>query len=206
MDVVARRPGWRILLVPLLIAALALGFVIRGAVTGSSSVVPEAPKNLTLDDLLLMAVKAKTGITMSYSGITGPPDPVDHTNHITLESFQFGVGRSISSGGSGRQTGPPSVSEVTVTKTMDQSSAALLQASLSGANADAHIYFTDTKLKSSPLYLEIHLENVLLSGFSTSSGGDRPSESLSLNFTKITYKATFNGDTQTTTYDLTTQS
>ena len=35
-------------------------------------------------------------------------------------------------------------------------------------------------------YLSYELEDVLFSGYSVSSGGDRPSETLSLNFTKIT--------------------
>jgi type VI secretion system secreted protein Hcp len=35
-------------------------------------------------------------------------------------------------------------------------------------------------------YLEIRMENVLISGYSVSSGGDRPMESISLNFAKMT--------------------
>jgi type VI secretion system secreted protein Hcp len=37
--------------------------------------------------------------------------------------------------------------------------------------------------------MEITLENTLISSYSMSSGGDRPMESLSLNFTKIEFKA-----------------
>jgi type VI secretion system secreted protein Hcp len=37
-------------------------------------------------------------------------------------------------------------------------------------------------------YLTFTLTNTMISGFSVSSGGDRPSESLSLNFSKIEYK------------------
>ena len=36
-------------------------------------------------------------------------------------------------------------------------------------------------------YLTIKLTNTMISGYSFSSGGDRPSESISLNFTKIEY-------------------
>ena len=36
--------------------------------------------------------------------------------------------------------------------------------------------------------MTIELVNVMISGFSTHSGGDRPSESITLNFTKVTYK------------------
>jgi type VI secretion system secreted protein Hcp len=37
-------------------------------------------------------------------------------------------------------------------------------------------------------YLTLTLTNNMISGYSISSGGDRPMESLTLNFTKIEYK------------------
>ena len=37
------------------------------------------------------------------------------------------------------------------------------------------------------MYAEYKLTNCMISGYSLSSGGDRPSESLSINFTKIEY-------------------
>ena len=42
-------------------------------------------------------------------------------------------------------------------------------------------------------YLSIELENAMISNYSVSSGGDRPTESLALNFTKITYNNTSMG-------------
>ena len=39
-----------------------------------------------------------------------------------------------------------------------------------------------------PSYKVPSLTNALISGYSLSSGGDRPSESISINFTKIEYK------------------
>jgi type VI secretion system secreted protein Hcp len=39
-------------------------------------------------------------------------------------------------------------------------------------------------------YVEYEFENTLISGYSLSSGGDKPSESISFNFTKIQVKYT----------------
>lgn len=38
------------------------------------------------------------------------------------------------------------------------------------------------------VYLILELEEAIISSYSASSGGDRPSESFSINFTKISYQ------------------
>ncbi|MDA1073591.1 MAG: type VI secretion system tube protein Hcp, partial [Proteobacteria bacterium] len=49
------------------------------------------------------------------------------------------------------------------------------------------------------VYLTVELTDAIVSSYSASSGGDRPSESFSLNFTKIMYKYdAFTGDTVVT--------
>ena len=70
------------------------------------------------------------------------------------------------------------------------------------------IKFTTTAKGKVETFLTYELENAGLSGYSLSSGGDMPTESLSLNFTKIT--ETFagmdpgvSGSPETVGYDLT---
>ena len=59
-------------------------------------------------------------------------------------------------------------------------------------------------------YVEYTLTNSLISGYSVSTGGDRPSELISINFTKIEYKhipydgANKAGTPVTVSYDLST--
>ncbi len=135
-------------------------------------------------------------IYMNYEGIKGDVTESGHKDWIEVNSFQWGVGRAIGSPtgrGMNREAAAPSVSEIVVTKPLDKSSNALLREALQGAGKKVTINFCKTEANKLETYLEIKLENVLISGFSESSGGDRPSESISLNFTKVEY-AQLTGD------------
>ncbi len=130
-------------------------------------------------------------ILMAYGNIKGDVTDKGFKNDIALNSFQWGVGRSISNatGGGGRVISAPSISEIVVAKNFDSSSVPLIQQALGGDPTNVTIDFANTDAKAKlQLYLEITLKNTLLSGYSMSSGGDLPSESLSLNFTKISFK------------------
>lgn len=123
-----------------------------------------------------------------------------HTDWIQLDSVQFGVGRAISSimGGGDRETSNPSFSEVTCTKPTDVASPELFMQAICGKSlgkAELHFLNTGGSDKKQQVYLTVELEGAMISGYSASSGGDRPSESLSINFTKISYKYdTFDGE------------
>jgi type VI secretion system secreted protein Hcp len=130
-------------------------------------------------------------IYLKYEGIKGEATQENHKQWIDISSMQFGIGRGIStpSGSTAnREASEPSVSEVTVTKTMDNSSPYLFTESATGAagkKVEIHLVSTGSPGNT---YAEYTLTNALISGYSVSTGGDRPSESLSINFTKIEYK------------------
>jgi type VI secretion system secreted protein Hcp len=132
-------------------------------------------------------------IFMNYDGIPGDATAAGHEKWIEINSFQFGVGRGISSptgGSADRESSAPSVSEIVVTKPNDSASTNLFRASLHGEGKTVKIDFCKTDKQKLEVYLSFELENTMISGYSMSSGGDRPSESVSLNFTKITYNNT----------------
>jgi type VI secretion system secreted protein Hcp len=107
---------------------------------------------------------------------------------IELNSFQFGIGRGIASptgGSADRESSAPSISEVTVSKDQDTSTGGIVTAALQGEGVTVIIDFVKTSAGELVKYMEFTLTNTMISGWSTSSGGDRPSESISLNFTKI---------------------
>ena len=116
-----------------------------------------------------------------------------HDKWINVNSLQFGVGRGISSvgGGGDRESSNPSFSEVTMSKEMDVASTELFMQAVCGQSlgkAELHFIQTGGTAAKGQVYLTIELYEAMVSAYSASSGGDRPTESFSLNFTKVSYK------------------
>src|SRR5579864_3607845 len=127
-------------------------------------------------------------IYINYDGIKGDTTAAGHEKWIEVLSFQWGVGRGISSptgGSADRESSAPSVSEIVVTKATDTASVDLLSEALQGEGKTVKIDFCKTDKGKLEVYLSYELTNTMISGYSMSSGGDRPTESISLNFTKI---------------------
>jgi type VI secretion system secreted protein Hcp len=127
-------------------------------------------------------------IYVQYGSLKGDVTAEGHVGWIEVNSFQWGVGRGISSptgGSSDREASAPSVSEIVVTKPTDIATVNLLSESLEGEGQDVTIDFCKTDKGQLNVYLSYTLNNTMISGYSTSSGGDRPQESISFNFTKV---------------------
>jgi len=127
-------------------------------------------------------------IYCKYDVILGDVTEASHSQWIEVNSFQWGIGRGISSptGGSGdRESSAPSVSEIVCTKPVDIATVLLLNEGLQGDGKDVTIDFCKTDKGSLSVYLSFVINNTMISGYSMSSGGDRPQESLSFNFTKL---------------------
>jgi type VI secretion system secreted protein Hcp len=127
-------------------------------------------------------------IYVKYGSVLGDVTAAGHEKWIEVNSFQWGVGRGISSptgGSSDREAAAPSVSEIVVTKPTDIASVNLLDESLEGEGQDVTLDFCKTDKGNLNVYLSYTLNNTMISGYSMSSGGDRPQESISFNFTKI---------------------
>jgi type VI secretion system secreted protein Hcp len=157
-------------------------------------------------------------IFLNYDGIPGDVTAAGHEKWIQCSSFQWGVGRGISNASSSpadREGSTPSVSEIVVTKDTDSASPPLMRASLGlapvGEGKDVKIDFCKTDTSQPEPYLSLTLNNTLVSGWSISSGGDRPTETVTLNFTKVEFKnigmgpANDTGTPDPAQYDLTTQ-
>ncbi|MBC9208254.1 type VI secretion system tube protein Hcp [Roseomonas aerophila] len=152
-------------------------------------------------------------IYMKYQGVDGESTTTGYEKQIELQSFQLGVGRGISTarGTSTRESSEASVSEVTVTKQTDGASLKLFEESLYG-KLDHEVIITFVRTQTGggvQPYLRYTLTGAGVSGFSLTSGGDRPQESVSLNFDKIEMTYGMIGDDQTgsnasTAYDLAT--
>ena len=143
-------------------------------------------------------------ILVKLGAINGLSEIAQHEKWVQVDSLQFGVGRaiSISSGGADRDTSNPSFSEITVSKSMDISSPDIFAEAIAGKAPDkAEIHFVQTAgTDAKPqVFLKLTLLKPLVSSYSMSSGGERPTESLSINFTKIEYQYdSYSGDKVTT--------
>jgi type VI secretion system secreted protein Hcp len=151
-------------------------------------------------------------IYMKYGSINGAVTTSGFSKWIELNSFQWGAGRAIGTaarGSTSREHSEPTLSEVTVTKQTDVASPKLMLESVAGKlDNKVTIKFTTTTKGKVETFLTYNLTDCGVSGYSLSSGGDMPSESLSLNFTKIS--KTFSGmdpdiagSPETVGYDLT---
>lgn len=129
-------------------------------------------------------------IYMKFEGIKGTMTG-KYAGWIELDSCQIGPYRRVvnaTGGASNKEASKPVASEVVITKTQEESSTQLFRESLNGTPKKVTIDFVDGD--GSP-YLTIILESALISSISVSghgsTGRDRLTESLSLNFTKISF-------------------
>lgn len=130
-------------------------------------------------------------IYMQIEGIKGNVEADGHADWIECNSLQWGVGRAISSKvgtAKDREASAPSISEVVVTKEMDKATPYLFTEACVGKGKKTQIHLVKTDADKLESYMEYILSDTMISGYSVSSGGDRPTESISISFTKIEMK------------------
>ena len=128
-------------------------------------------------DLFLHAASTTQG------PIAGDVTEVNHPGWIAITSFQHGIGVSIGPDG---HPGPVSLSDVTLSKNFDPASIKLLSVLSTGEPLTTCVLdFVNTGGPAPTIYYRVELTDAYISGYSQSSGGDRPSESLSLSYSKI---------------------
>ena len=128
-------------------------------------------------------------IYMKYEGIAGSATG-NRKDWIELQSAQLGSSTRGGFGG-GEGTGKIHFSEISITKYQDSASSHLFRESLNGEGKKVTIEFVKT---DGTVYMKIELEGTMIVSYSISGHGgdskDKPMESLSLNFTKITFTVT----------------
>ncbi len=148
-------------------------------------------------------------ILLDFEGtIKGDAQQSGHEDWINLTSIQRGVGRTITTSGSGkdRETSTPNFSEVSCSKDADIASNEIFAQAIYGKKISekAVVHFIQTGGEGADqIYMELELYEPIISSYSSSSGGERPMENFSISFTKIVQKYTqFDaGGTQTQATD-----
>jgi len=128
-------------------------------------------------------------VYLKIDGINGGATEKSHNQWIKVDSLQFGVGRSLNDPyghATSREAGFPKVSEVHVTKNMDNSSILLFGWAVGKFDAKpVKIDVVSTGRGDTP-FTTYQLTNAVISGYSIASHGEAlPTESITFNFTKI---------------------
>lgn len=153
---------------------------------------------------------ASVDMFLELDGIKGESKDEKHKGEIEILSFSWGASNPGSgSYGGGGGAGKVSISDLSVTKPIDQSSTQLFVDAATGKHIkDATLTL---RKKSSgdgePLeFLKIKLQDILVSSVQQAGNGssERPTESVSLNFTKIeiAYQSEDGGPVVTGGYDI----
>ena len=139
---------------------------------------------LVLDAVLWSTVASADNIYLRYGDINGDVVGGDYNEAIAIASFQWGLSRQVSFDGLQPEIGKAQSGGVSLSKLLDSSSTRLAMEALIGKGENATIEFTQTTKTTNPeqLYMKLELCNAYVTSLSTSSGGDRPAESLGLAF------------------------
>ncbi|MGE7990126.1 type VI secretion system tube protein Hcp [Pseudomonas sp. NPDC089554] len=145
-------------------------------------------------------------ILLNFKGkkIKGASIIDEHKEWINVESLRMGLGRAVtmSGGGTVRKPSNPSFSEFSLNRSTDLSSADLFMEAAGGMSlgtAELHFLQTVGSEEKPQVYLTIELDEAIISSYSINSSGECPSETISINFTKISYKFdAFDGKTVST--------
>lgn len=126
-------------------------------------------------------------IYLNFPGINGDVTLSGHEGWIEVRDLHWGIARVLDTtigGAANRVKSHPQITEVTLTKFLDNSSPGLFDNLLTdstGVEAEIHIVSS-----ADAVYCSYTLENCLVGTINTTAGGDKPMEVVTLNFTKFT--------------------
>jgi type VI secretion system secreted protein Hcp len=141
--------------------------------------------------VLLVTGPASAAWFLKIEGVAGGSTDVAHKGWIELESFSLGAQSSQTlATGQGLPAGKTTTGPLQVTKKSDpndKSAPILYQAALTGRHFQK-VILEATKSGGGQPYLRITMENCIVSSIQMAAGGDRPTDSFSINFTKILFE------------------
>ena len=131
-------------------------------------------------------------IFMNFTGNSFPGG----SYQIEILDFSFGVANTGTASSGGGGSGKVKFNEFSFVRTSDKASPLFFKFCCSGVFLPAVQLTLDTAGAATP-YLQITLKTVLITSFQTSSGGDTPTESLTLEYEEIEYETLdANGDVE----------
>lgn len=131
---------------------------------------------------------ARAALYLKLDGIDGEATAQGHEKWIELNSFSFGV--SVPSSSSGAGAGKARFSDLVVTQLQDSSTPKEFEDLVKGTHIATGILDLVSTSAGEPFtYFKYTFNDILLTSLGISSGGDRPTESLSFDYGKIKLEA-----------------
>jgi type VI secretion system secreted protein Hcp len=170
------------------IASIAVASILAGYVAVASF----ASQNLSASEALFeipSADAARVDYFLKVDGIDGESTSDRHKNEIEIESFSWGATQSGSGAtGGGGGAGKVSFSDISFTVKTGKASPKLMLACATGEHIKEVVLTGEVSGKKGQKFLEIKMEDVIISSFQQGgSAGGYPTESVSMNFSKIVF-------------------
>ena len=117
--------------------------------------------------------------------IKGESQDAKHKDEIEVLSWSWGVATTAGPGGGGGGAGKATFQDLALTHSVDRASPSLMQACATGQHIKDATLIQRKAGKEQHEYLTIKMGDIIISSVAPSSSGDRPTESVTLNYAKI---------------------
>jgi type VI secretion system secreted protein Hcp len=179
-----------------LIAVIAAASVVLGYAFANIGSMAASDEQKSSEQVMadLFALQTADAAAVDYflkiDGVEGESTDEGHKGEIEVLSWSWGVSNSGARAiGSGAGAGKANFQDISITKFLDKASPQLFLATASGKHYPTATLMAaaDADRDGKQDYYVIKLTDVIVSSFQQSgaSGGDKPTESISLNFAKI---------------------
>jgi type VI secretion system secreted protein Hcp len=128
---------------------------------------------------------------LKIDGIKGEAQDAKHKDEIDIESWSWGATQQgTHAGGGGGGAGKVAMQDLSFVMTVNKASPLLMFACANGEHIKSALLTCRKAGKEQQEYLKIKLTDLLVSSYQTggSSGSVVPTESISLNFTKVEFE------------------
>jgi len=125
---------------------------------------------------------------LKLEGVPGEATATGHKDEIVIESFSMGVSRPAPTGGT--QTGRPQFTDISFSHSLDKASPLLMLRCAQGTHIPTAVLTCQTVGARQDVFYVIRLTDVVVTSVSINgtSGGDRPTETFSLNYATIEWE------------------
>ena len=133
---------------------------------------------------------------LEYEGISGEATASQYKDMITVLSMDFNVNRRITSHtgtAMDREASATTLGDITITKLQDNASPDLFREATIGKGKKATFFITKQGEEIEEI-MKIELTDAMISNYSLSVQGDRPTECITISYTELTMTASPSND------------